>query len=103
MELNILIKRLTGKGISKNNIPAYLRDVSNSINSGEEIDLTDLNNRLTGLGWYEFELDDHTFQLIKAIIESERFINKEEEKEGLLPKEFSIPLLFHQSRQTHSI
>ena len=71
MELNILIKRLTGKGISKNNIPAYLRDVSNSINSGEEIDLKDLNNRLTGLGWYEFELDDHTLQLIIANLEEQ--------------------------------
>ena len=71
MELNILIKRLTGKGILKNNISAYLRDVSNTINSNEEIDLQDLNNRLMGLGWYEFELDDHTLQLIIANLEKQ--------------------------------
>jgi len=71
MELSILIKRLTNKGILRSNIPAYLRDVSNNINSREEIDLQDLNNRLRGLGWDEFELDDHTLQLIIANIEKQ--------------------------------
>jgi len=71
MELNILIKRLTGKGIARNNIPAYLRDVSNNINAGEEIDLQNLNNRLMDLGWYEFELDDHTLQIIIANLEEQ--------------------------------
>lgn len=101
--IKTVIKRLEGKDIDINSIPSFIRDVVNINLSVVDSDLNELNRRLQTLGWYEFELDDHTFQLIKAIIESERFINKEEEKEGLLPKEFSIPLLFHQSRQTHSI
>ena len=76
MELNILIKRLSSKGILGNNIPAYLRDVSNNINSREEIDLQDLNDRLRGLGWDEFELDDHTLQLIIANIEKQNHESK---------------------------
>lgn len=71
MDSNILIERLTGKGILDSNVPAYLRDVTNNLDTKEDIDLQDLNQRLRRLGWDEFELDDHTLQLIIANLESQ--------------------------------
>lgn len=91
----IVIKRLKEKGVDAATVPSFIRDVAN-ISLSTDSDLNELNRRLQSLGWDEFELDDHTFQLIEAIIENERFINNVEAKDGLLAKEFSIPLLFQQ-------
>jgi hypothetical protein len=98
--IKIVIKRLVEKGMDINLISSFIRDVAN-INPSTDYDLTELNRRLSTLGWYDLELDYHTFQLIDAIIENELFLNKTEEKQGLPLKFFSIPALFGQSMHSH--
>ena len=63
-------------------------NVSNNINYREETDLQDLNDRLRGLGWDEFELDDHTLQLIIANIEKQ--IHKSKRQENVFFDEQTI-------------
>jgi hypothetical protein len=91
----IVIKRLNEKGIDMAFIPSFIRDISN-IDLPANPDFNDLNRKLQTLGWHEIDLDDHTFQLIAAIIDKKCFSSKREEKEKLIIKEFSIPLYFQQ-------
>jgi hypothetical protein len=44
--------------------------------------------------WHEYELDDHTLQLIEAVIEKECFINGISIEEGASSKGGSIPRMF---------
>jgi uncharacterized protein (DUF779 family) len=67
---DIIIKRLTDKGIGTGTICAYIRDLSNIFGDQPALSLGEINKRLHMLGWDDFELDDHTFQLIMAVIES---------------------------------
>jgi hypothetical protein len=66
----ILIKRLQGKGLEHNAIPAFIRNLSNTIAGNPQINLRQINRRLHLLGWNEFELDDYTLQLIIAHLEA---------------------------------
>lgn len=50
-------------------IPAYVRDVANTMVAHGYSSLQELNRRLESLGWDDFELDDYTFQLIVAAFE----------------------------------
>lgn len=68
-----LIKRLIDKGIGNSIIPALLRDVINIIGNNQEQDVKKLSERIQSLGWNDFELDEYTFQLIIANIESHAF------------------------------
>jgi len=52
-------------------IPAFIRNLANSIVANPSMDLEDLNSHLQLLGWDDFELDDYTFNLIIAISESD--------------------------------
>jgi hypothetical protein len=89
----IIIQRLKAKGMDVTLVPSFIRDVANT-NISTAYDLKELNRRLGTLGWNEFELDDHTFRLIEAVIEKECFINKTENKNGLISKECPISQLF---------
>ena len=53
-------------------IPSFIRNLVNS-ELTEGSDLNELNRRLQNLGWNEFELDDHTFRLIEAMVENESY------------------------------
>jgi hypothetical protein len=66
----ILMQRLKGKGLEYNAIPAFIRNLSNSIEGNYQINLRQINKQLHLLGWNEFELDDYTFQLIIAHLEA---------------------------------
>ena len=66
---NVLLERLASKGMEVSNIPAYMRDVANSITANGYFSLRDVNKRLNLLGWQNFKLDDHTLQLIIAYLE----------------------------------
>ena len=74
--MSVLIDRLAGKGIEIRTIPAFLRDLFNSLAGNGYLSLQGLNKRIQLLGWDDFELDDHTFQLILAIFESDRWTIK---------------------------
>jgi len=62
----IVIKRLEEKGIRSDIIPGFVRNVINTISINPECNLQELNNRLHFLGWDDFELDEHTLQLVIA-------------------------------------
>jgi hypothetical protein len=72
----ILGDRLVDKGIAPDVIPAYIRDLSNTTSMKMNLDLSDVNRGMERLGWNEFELDDHTLQLITALFESDCEIKK---------------------------
>ena len=64
--VRVLIDRLVGRGMAINTIPAYVRDLGRTISVTPPPTLQDLNRQLQLLGWDDFELDDHTLQLIIA-------------------------------------
>jgi len=67
----VLRKRLTSKGLGAIAIPAFIRNLSNTISDDSRMDLQQINRQIHLLGWDEFELDDYTLQLIIAHLESE--------------------------------
>ena len=62
--VKVLIERLVGMGMKKEAIPAYVRDLSNTIAALNDANLDELNRKMELLGWNEVHLDDHTLQLI---------------------------------------
>ena len=67
--IGILVERLVGKGIESGTIPAYIRDLTHAITNNRDSNLPELNRRMQLMGWDDFELDDHTLQLITAVLE----------------------------------
>ena len=65
-----LINRLVDKGIEFSVIPALIRDMINTISSDSQFqDMKELSRRIQIMGWYDFELDEHTLQLLVASME----------------------------------
>ena len=69
--LRILGDRLVEKGIAPDAIPAYIRDLINTTSMNTNLGLFEVNRGMERLGWNEFELDDHTLQLITAVFETD--------------------------------
>jgi len=69
--IRILIRRLVGKGMEISTIPAYIRDLANTMMAHGYTSLQELNAPLQSLGWDDFELDDYTLQLIIVTFESD--------------------------------
>jgi len=67
--IRILMERLKGKGMEMSTIPAFIRDLANTMVANGYSSLQELNGRLRSLGWDDLELDDYTFQLIVATFE----------------------------------
>ena len=67
----IVKKRLITKGLELSAIPAFIRNLANTIESNPYISIQTLNSRLHFLGWDEFDLDYYTLQLIIAYLESD--------------------------------
>ena len=67
----ILLKRFVRKGLEVHLIPAYLRDLSNTLESYPHSTTNEINTKLKAIGWYNFDLDEHTFQQIIALQSSE--------------------------------
>ena len=74
---NILIQRLNRKGLEKNLIPGFLRSLANSIDMGQNKSFTLINRHMRNIGWEDFELDYHTFELARNCLEAERFLDQE--------------------------
>jgi hypothetical protein len=68
--ITVLVNRLVRKGMEPVTIPAYFRDLTHAIADNRDSSLNDLNRRMRLLGWNDFELDDHTLQLITTIFEN---------------------------------
>lgn len=69
--VRVLTERLVNKGMETTSIPAFIRNLANSIAANPYMSLQDLNSHLQLLGWDDLELDDYTFHLIIAIFESD--------------------------------
>jgi hypothetical protein len=67
--IEILVGRLVGKGMEITTIPAFIRDLANTMVAHGYSSLQELNRQLQALGWEDFELDDYTLQLIVATFE----------------------------------
>ena len=68
---DILIHRLEKKGVAYKLIPALIRNITTAIEEGKNVTFNEVNDRLQLLGWGDFELDDHTLQLILANSEAD--------------------------------
>ena len=63
---DILLQRLTLKGIAPTTITRYIKDLTYTLATDTQMNLGEINRRLHLLGWYDFEIDEHTLQLILA-------------------------------------
>ena len=62
--LKMVRDRLKSRGLEMSNIPAYVRDLVNTIEAKGLSDLAAINRNMELLGWNEIDLDDQTLQLI---------------------------------------
>ena len=69
--IRILITRLINNGMEITLIPAFIRNVANSIVANPSLSLEAINGHLHSFGWDDFDLDVYTFYLIMAILESD--------------------------------
>ncbi len=63
---DILLQRLTTKGIAPNTIPRFIKDLNYTLAIDPKMNLGEINRRLHLLGWYDLEVDEHTLQLVLA-------------------------------------
>ena len=73
----LLIQRLSHKGLEKNLIPGFLRSLANSINLGQNQNFTLINKHMRHMGWDDIDLDYHTFELARNCLEAEGFVGLE--------------------------
>ena len=65
--IKILVERLEGKGIEAAKIPSCIETIMNISFIYTISNCQELNRRMRSLGWFNFEIDDHTFKLVKLI------------------------------------
>ena len=73
----ILFQRLEKNGVDVSFIPGFIRSLVNSCSNDPEMNLSQINRRLSYLGWHGIELDYHTLQLAIACLENEGLENME--------------------------
>ena len=73
----ILFQRLEKNGVDVNFIPGFIRSLVNSCRNDPAMNLSQINRRLSYLGWHGIELDYHTLQLAIACLENEGLENME--------------------------
>jgi len=66
----LLVQRLNQMGLDKNLIPGYLRILANSICISQNQNLTLINQHMRHIGWKDFDLDYHTFELARNCLEA---------------------------------
>lgn len=69
--IRVLIKRLVNKGMEITAIPAYMRDIANTIAATGTVIPGVLNRRLEMLGWNDIDLDEYTLELVTAVFEDD--------------------------------
>ncbi len=63
---DVLMQRLAVRGIASGTIPRFVKDLTHTLTIDPQMNIGEINRRLHLLGWYDFELDEHTLQLIIA-------------------------------------
>jgi len=66
---DLLLRRLSYKGVSPDEVPWLVRDVLNAVGEVEETSVSMINRRLAILGWDKEILDEFTLALIMCLIE----------------------------------
>jgi hypothetical protein len=61
---DILLQRLMEKGLSRNMLPGFIRNLTRTLYSNPDITLRELNRKLDWLGWNQIEIDMYTLDLI---------------------------------------
>ena len=69
--VRVLINRLVSKGMEITSIPAYVRDLANTISANGHLGPSALDQRLQALGWDDFKLDEYTLELVAAMFEQD--------------------------------
>lgn len=69
--VDLLIHRLSPKGITPLALPRFLKDILYIIGEGSDFSPSYINTRLENLGWGVSVIDQHTFDLIIAFLERE--------------------------------
>jgi hypothetical protein len=69
--IRVLIDRLVNKGMEITYIPAYVRDIANTIAVTGNAGTGALNQRLEMLGWDDVSLDEYTLELVTAVFEED--------------------------------
>ena len=72
----LLIERLNQMGLDKKLIPGYLRILANSICISQDQNLKLINQHMRQIGWNDFDLDYHTFELAKICLEAAGFVDQ---------------------------
>ncbi len=73
----LLIQRLSRKGLETNLIPGFLRSLANSIDMGQNPNFTSINRHMRQIGWDDIDLDYHTFELARNCLEAKGFVGLE--------------------------
>jgi hypothetical protein len=73
----LLIQRLSHRGLEKNQIPGFLRSLANSIDIGQNPNYTLINKHMRNIGWDDIDLDYRTFELARNCLEAEGFVGLE--------------------------
>lgn len=66
---DILLSRLTTKGITSTEVPGLIRDILNIIGQFRDFTVQMINDRLAALGWEEKVMDEYTFDLMLWFLE----------------------------------
>ena len=66
----IFMQRLKSKGIDSLVIVRFIKDLTYAFTNNHEISPIELESYLRQMGWDEFNVDYHTYQLAKAFYEN---------------------------------
>jgi hypothetical protein len=69
--VDILLYKLSSKGLTPVEIPRLVKDVLNIVSDGGEFTTGTINIKLEMLGWDGAIVDQFTFELILALLENE--------------------------------
>ena len=69
--IKVLIDLLVSKGMELTSIPAFIRNLANTLAEEPNLSLEELNRHIHHLGWDEFDLDLCTLQLVLATFDSD--------------------------------
>ena len=69
--LDVLIYRLSDKGVEPFGVPRLIRDVLHTIGDGGEFTIGRINQNLAVLGWGDQVLDGYLFELILYLLETD--------------------------------
>ena len=99
--MELLIFRLSQRGLLFPQIPRFIKDVRNMIRDSDDAVAMFLNERLDFLGWGKQILDEFTLQLILFLAENQD--QRKEEENNSCYKVLMQERSFHQAKVRYTI